>query len=172
MKNKIAGKVALFGCFLAFAMIVSYIEAILPFSLGIPGTKLGLANGAVVCCLYLFGAWPALMINICRIVLSTFLFGNLYSMCYALAGAVTSFVVMVLMKRIKSFGICGVSIAGGVAHNFGQLLIALLITKVPVLMYYIPVLILVGALTGFINGWLAKLVYDRRKLLFQKNSTS
>lgn len=161
MKKNAAKKVALYGCFLAFAMIVAYIEAILPFSLGIPGTKLGLANAVIVSCLYMFGIGPALAINICRIVLSALLFGNIYSMLYALSGAVFSFVIMILLKKCKSFGMTGVSVAGGVAHNFGQLLIAVLITKVPVLLYYVPVLILVGSLTGFANGWLAIFMYDK-----------
>lgn len=161
MKINAAKKVALYGCFLAFAMIVAYIEAILAFSIGIPGTKLGLANAVIVSCLYMFGIGPALTVNICRIVLSALLFGNLYSMLYALSGAVFSFVIMILLKKSKSFGMIGVSIAGGVAHNFGQLLTAVLITKVPVLLYYVPILILVGSLTGFANGWLAKFMYDR-----------
>lgn len=161
MKKSAAKKVALYGCFLAFAMIVAYIEVILPFSIGIPGTKLGLANVVIVSCLYMFGVAPALTINLCRIVLSALLFGNLYSMLYAFSGAVFSFVIMILLKRCKGFTVIGVSIAGGVAHNFGQILIAVLITKVPVLVYYVPVLILVGSLTGLVNGWLAKLMNDR-----------
>ncbi len=158
MKKNAAKKVALYGCFLAFAMIVAYIEAILPFSTGIPGTKPGLANAVIVSCLYMFGVGPALTINVCRILLSALLFGNLYSMLYALSGAVFSFIIMMIVKNCKCFGMIGVSVAGGVAHNFGQLLIAILITKVPVLFYYIPVLILVGSLTGLLNGWLATIL--------------
>lgn len=160
MKKNGAKKVALYGCFLAFAMIASYIEAVLPFSIGIPGTKLGLANAVIVGCLYSFGVGSALTINVCRILLSALLFGNLYSMLYALSGAAFSFAVMVIFKNMKAFGVVGVSIAGGVTHNFGQLMIALLVTKVPVLLYYIPVLILVGSLTGFLNGWLAHFLND------------
>lgn len=154
-------EIAQYGCLLAFTMIVSYVEVLFPMPIGIPGVKLGLTNVAIVLCLYLFGAFPALVVNVLRIILCSFLFANLYSLWYSLAGAVLSFFIMALCKRIKNFSMIGISVLGGVFHNIGQLLIAFLITKVPVLMYYIPVLIIIGTVTGFINGGLAKIIYDK-----------
>lgn len=150
-----------YGCLLAFAMVVSYVEVLLPVPIGIPGVKLGLANAAIVLCLYLFGAVPALVINLLRVLLCSLLFANLYSLWYSLAGAVFSFFIMILCKKIKNFSMIGVSALGGVFHNIGQLMIALVITEVPVLLYYVPVLIVLGTITGFINGGLAKIIYGR-----------
>lgn len=152
-------KLAEYACLLAFAMIVSYIEALIPIPLGIPGAKLGLANVAIVFCLYRIGTGSAFIINICRVVLSGLLFGNAYGMLYSLVGATLSLLIMACVKRILAFGMIGVSIAGGVAHNIGQLLLALCITQVPVLWYYLPFLLITGALTGFLNGSLANLIY-------------
>lgn len=158
MKKISTRQIAQYGCLLAFAMVVSYVEALIPVHLGIPGAKLGLANSAIVLCLYLFGPIPALLINVSRVVLCSLLFTNLYSLWYSLSGAVFSFIVMILLKKIKGLSIFGISIAGGVFHNMGQLIVAVIVTQVPVLIYYIPVLIIIGALTGLINGFIANLV--------------
>ena len=154
-------KLAEYACLLAFAMIVSYIEALIPIPLGIPGVKLGLANVAIVFCLYRTGIGGAFIINICRVLLCGLLFGNAYGVLYSLAGAVVSLLIMACVKRIPVFGMVGVSIAGGVAHNIGQLMLALCITQVPVLWYYLPFLLIIGALTGFLNGSLANVIYKR-----------
>ncbi len=154
-------KIAEYACLLAFAMIVSYIEALIPIPLGIPGAKLGLANVAIVFCLYRTGTGSAFIINICRVLLCGLLFGNAYGMLYSLIGAVFSLLIMACMKHIKAFSMIGVSIAGGVAHNIGQLLLALCITQVPVLWYYFPFLLITGALTGLLNGSLANVIYKR-----------
>lgn len=163
MKQKNTRKIAQYGCMLAFAMIASYLEAILPIHISIPGTKLGLANTAIVYCMYLFGTGPALIMNVCRVLLCGVLFGNLYSLLYSLAGAIFSFAIMALLKRFKCFSIMGVSLSGGVMHNVGQLCVAYAVTKVPVLFYYLPVLVIIGAITGLLNGFLAKIIYDKTK---------
>lgn len=168
MKKFSVSEIAEYGCILAFAMIASYIEAILPVFWGAPGMKLGLANAAIVFCLYRNGAVPALAINISRILLCTFLFHNWYSLWYASAGALFSFVIMIFLKKTKAFSITGVSVAGGVAHNLGQLLIAFLITKIPVLFAYVPVLLIAGTVTGFFNGRIAGILYKRIKPLENK----
>lgn len=161
MKKNSAVKIAEWGCLLALAMAVSYIEALLPIHLGIPGAKLGLANCVIVLCLYGYGKATATIINLTRVVLCSLLFGNLYSMQYALAGAIFSLIIMILCSGIKVFGMVGISILGGVSHNLGQLTVAMIVTGVPVILYYIPFLIVIGALTGWINGGLASLIYKR-----------
>ncbi len=154
-------KLAEYACLLAFAMMVSYIEALIPIPLGIPGAKLGLANVVIVFCLYRIGICGAFLINLCRVILCGLLFGNAYGMLYSLAGAILSLLIMACMKHIKAFGMIGVSIAGGAAHNIGQLLLAFCITQVPVLWYYLPFLLVTGALTGLLNGSLANVIYKR-----------
>ncbi len=159
MKKIKTQELAEYALFLAFAMIVSYIEVLIPIPIGIPGAKLGLANVAILFCLYKKGPLGATLVNLSRVVLCSLLFGSLYSMLYSFVGAVLSLSTMILLKQIKSFSMIGVSITGGVSHNIGQLIVALIITQVPVLMYYVPFLLLVGALTGLLDGLVAKTVY-------------
>lgn len=140
------------GFLLALSMILSYIESVLPLSIGIPGIKLGLPNLIVVILLYLYGEKEALAVNILRIVLTGFMFGNLFAILYALAGALFSFTVMLIMKKINIFSIAGVSIGGGVFHNIGQLIIAMFVVETYAPIFYLPVLLAAGVATGFIIG--------------------
>lgn len=145
-------KTALLGFLLALSMILSYIESVLPLSIGIPGIKLGLPNLIVVILLYLYGEKEALSVNILRIVLTGFMFGNLFAILYALTGAVFSFTVMLIMKKSNIFSIAGVSIGGGVFHNIGQLIVAMFVVETYAPVFYLPVLLVAGVATGFIIG--------------------
>lgn len=145
-------KTAALGLLLALSMILSYIESVLPLSIGIPGIKLGLPNLIVVILLYLYGEKEALAVNFLRIVLSGFLFGNLFAILYALAGALCSFSVMFIMKKTNFFSIAGVSIGGGVFHNIGQLIVAMFAVETYAPIFYLPVLLAAGLATGFIIG--------------------
>ena len=146
------------GLLLTIALILSYIESLIPFGFGIPGIKLGLANMAVVLCMYCMGTREALLLNIMRILLAGFMFGNLYSIIYSLAGGMLSFSVMWLAKRINIWSIGGVSVLGGVCHNIGQILIAAFVVKTAGVFYYIPYLMIAGVLTGWLIGLITKLV--------------
>ncbi|MBE5847142.1 MAG: Gx transporter family protein [Lachnospiraceae bacterium] len=143
---------------LAFAMILSYVESLIPFTFGVPGVKLGLANLAVLLTLYRFGTWSAFSVDMLRIMLTGFLFGSMYGLLYSLAGGIVSFCAMLLFRRIRSFGIYGVSMAGGVFHNIGQLIVAYFTVRSIGLFYYMPVLLCSGVLTGFLIGIIAKSV--------------
>lgn len=149
-------KTAHMGLFLASALILSYIESLIPFYFGIPGVKLGLANLAVLFALYRYGWREALLLNLMRILLAGFLFGNLFTIIYSLAGAITSFSVMCLLKQPDSFSILGVSIAGGVSHNIGQILVAYFVTKTAGVAFYLPVLLIAGIITGLLIGLAAR----------------
>lgn len=155
MKTK---DVAVIGVLAAFGAILSYIEAILSFSTGIPGVKIGLANIAVVVALYMYGSKNAFMINIVRIIVVGLLFGNAFSMVFSAAGAIISFVVMVLFKKTNRFSILGVSTVGGVAHNIGQIMIAALVVDSYSVIYYMPALFIAGIITGVIIGIVSKLL--------------
>ncbi|MCM1387594.1 MAG: Gx transporter family protein [Bacillus sp. (in: Bacteria)] len=148
-------KVVLPGFLLALSMILSYIESVLPFAIGIPGVKLGLPNLVVVLLLYTYGAKEAFIVNVLRILLSGFLFGNLYSILYALAGAVCSFVLMLLLRKAGYFSVAGVSIGGGVFHNIGQILVAIIVVETYAPAFYLPFLLIAGAVTGFVIGIIA-----------------
>ncbi len=146
------------GLLLAFALILSYVEVLIPFHVAIPGIKLGLANLAVILCLYLFGYRQALLLTVLKAVLSGFLFGNMSMILYSVAGAVVSFFAMSVMYKSDKFHLPVVSAIGGVMHNIGQLLVAYLTIRTYGILYYVPVLILAGLITGLLIGMTASLV--------------
>lgn len=152
------------GTLTALAMIFGYVEALIPFGFGIPGVKLGLANIVIVLALYILPACQVFAIQLMRIVLVSFLFGNLSMMLYSLAGGMLSLVVMLLLNRRDVFSITGVSIAGGVSHNIGQLIVAALVVQNLKIMFFFPIMIMAGLITGCLIGVLAcriKPVLDR-----------
>ena len=150
-------RIAWFGVFTALALIFSYVETLIPFQIGIPGVKLGLANLIVVVALYKMGGKDAMLLSVTRIVLSGFLFSILYS----LAGGLLSLAVMVILKKRGSFSVFGVSMAGGVFHNVGQLIVAMLVVETFSVAYYVPVLLIAGVITGFIIGVVANEMLKR-----------
>ncbi|MCQ2404850.1 MAG: Gx transporter family protein [Clostridia bacterium] len=154
-------KLPLYGVLVALAFVLSYVEALVPFSLGIPGVKLGLANLVTLVALYLLPAPGAAAVALCRIVLAGFTFGSLSSMLYALCGGVLSFLVMWLCKKLPCFSPVGVSVAGGVSHNIGQLACAVFVMQTASLSWYLPVLLLSGTLAGAVIGVLGGLVVRR-----------
>lgn len=148
MKNRAAH----FGLFTALALIFSYVETLIPFHVGIPGVKLGLANLIIVIALYKMPIKQVYMLAITRVVLAGFMFGNLFSILYSLAGGLLSLTVMWGLKKKDGFSVIGISVAGGVFHNIGQLIIAMCVVESLNLMYYIPVLLIAGLLTGLVIG--------------------
>ena len=145
-------RVAYFGVFTALALIFSYVESLLPFNFGIPGVKLGLANLIIVIALYKMRLYEAYLLSIVRVLLSGFIFGNYFSIIYSLAGGLLSLSVMALLKKKGKFSVLGISMAGGVMHNVGQLVIAMIIVETFSVIYYVPVLLISGLLTGMAIG--------------------
>lgn len=140
------------GLLTALGLIIGYIEFLIPIPLGIPGVKPGFSNIVIVWALYSLGPWEALMINGMRIFLSGFLFGNFSMILYSLAGAAVSFLCMCLAKKSGLFSMTGVSMIGGVMHNMGQLLVAMAVLETVSLVYYGPVLLTAGVITGLLIG--------------------
>ena len=149
---KITKKVSYCAMMTALAMIFSYVESMIPINFGIPGVKLGIANLVSVIGLYFLRPREVLMIVVMRILLTGFLFGNGMSILYSLAGGLLSFAVMVMIKKIRGFSIIGTSIAGGISHNIGQILVAACVVENLKMMYYLPVLLIAGAITGMLIG--------------------
>lgn len=145
-------KVAYMGMYLAVGLILSYVESLIPISVGIPGIKLGLANLVVVIMLYRTSWREALVVSVLRIVLSGAMFGNLFGILYGLAGGLFSFLVMALLVRADAFHVVTVSICGGVAHNAAQLAVASWLVDSYYVFYYMPVLLVAGILTGTLVG--------------------
>lgn len=149
------------GLFLALALVVSYIEVLLPIPVGIPGVKVGLANGVIMVLLF-FTTWKrTLGISVIRILLVGFLFGNPMTIVYSLAGGIFSLAIMGLLKKIKGFSEVGISVGGGVAHNIGQLSVAVLLMENARIYYYAPVLLVTGTAAGVIIGVLSALLLKK-----------
>ena len=165
MKNK----AAYLGLLLAFALILSYIEVLLPLQTGIPGVKLGLANLAVLLCLYLFTVKEAMLLSLVKAVLSGLLFGNLYMIIYSLAGAVLSCLVMAVMIRLGKWHVPVVSAMGGVMHNVGQLIIAYLTIQTYGILYYVPILLIAGLITGLLIGMIVSLTLPYIKKVIERS---
>lgn len=154
-------KTAFCGLMLALALIASYVESLIPVPIPVPGIKLGVANSVVLILLYYTNAKTAWGISVGRVVLSGFLFGSLSSILYSLSGAILSLLVMTLIKKRDCFTMTGVSVAGGVSHNIGQLIMAFLVLESAALWYYLPVLLVSGCVTGGLIGILGKEIFKR-----------
>jgi heptaprenyl diphosphate synthase len=154
-------RITVCGILTALAMIFSYIESLIPIPLPIPGVKLGIANIAIITVLYTIGWKEAFIINLIRITLTAMLFGNFNSFLFSIAGGLLSLLVMILLKKTRLFSIIGVSIAGGVMHNLGQIIAAVCIMESPAIAYYLPVLFITGIATGIVIGIVGALVAVR-----------
>ena len=157
-KTKLLAIGAMFAC---LALIFSYVEAMIPFSVGIPGVKLGIANLVVIIALYEMGPRYALTINAIRIIISGLLFSGVFGALYSLAGGLLSFFVMWALKKTNLFSMVGVSMAGGVAHNMGQLLVASAIVSNLKMFLYFPVLMFSGLASGIMIGVVAHIIDSR-----------
>ena len=158
MKTK---RIACLGLFIALAFVLSYVEFLLPLNIGIPGAKVGLANLVVMVTLYTLGKKDAALLSFVRVVLVGLTFGNLAMLLYSLAGAVLSFLAMLFAKRTKLFSITGVSVLGGVFHNVGQIIVAMLVLETGSLLYYLPFLIVIGTISGVVIGLLSGMITAR-----------
>ena len=156
-----SGRIAKYGMLIALSFLLGYVETLIPFSVGIPGVKLGLANVVTLVCLYQLGTGAAFWISLVRIVLVGFTFGNLSMLLYSLSGELLSLGVMCLCKRCEKLSPVGVSVAGGAAHNIGQLLVAMAVVWNRHLAYYAPFLLAAGTIAGVLIGVLGGLVIRR-----------
>ena len=154
-------KIAQIGMLVALAMVFSYLESLVPVSMGVPGVKLGLSNLVTVFALYQLDIPAAFGIALVRIVLCGITFGSLSTMLYSMAGGMFSLLIMVFLKKTKKFSVYGVSIAGGVSHNVGQMLVAACVLQTGVLIYYLPFLLLAGTVAGAAIGFLGAIIIKR-----------
>lgn len=162
---------ALSAVLAALALIFSYIEALIPIFVTMPGVKLGIANLVIIIALYNIDFKHAFTINIIRIVIAGLLFSGLFGTLYSLAGGLLSIIVMYVLKRTGLFSVVGVSMAGGVAHNLGQLIVAALIVSNVKMFLYFPVLLFSGLATGILIGIAAHIINKSvPKQLFSKTN--
>ncbi len=145
--------IAYLGLLTAIALILSYVEALFPpLIASVPGIKMGLPNIVIIYILYRFGLVYAFGVSLTRVVIVSLLFGNMMSLWYSLAGAVLSLCLMALLKRLDSFSTVGVSVVGGISHNLGQVLVAMLLLENAKIGYYMLVLAISGTVAGVFVG--------------------
>ena len=160
-RSGLALRAAGYGILIALALALSYLEAQLPVFFAVPGMKLGLTNIVVLLALYRMGNVSAMSVNVLRIVLVSLLFGGFSPMLYSLAGGMLSTAVMMLLKKTGRFSVIAVSIAGGVSHNIGQILVAVLVLNTAGIAWYLAVLWITGMITGALIGLLGGLLIKR-----------
>lgn len=153
----ITKKVSYTGILIAVAVSAAWLERLLPSPLPVPGVKLGLANGVTLVALYALGPGVAWLVALIRVLVTGFLFGGPSAIMYGLAGGTASLAVMILLKKTNRPTAVGVSVAGGVFHNVGQLLAAFVLVDIK-LIYYAPVMLATGAAAGAVTGLTAALV--------------
>jgi heptaprenyl diphosphate synthase len=154
-------KIALRGMLVAVAFVLSWAESQFPTFVAVPGIKIGLTNLVVLTALYRLSTPDAVVINGVRILLAGLTFGNLFSMVYSFSGGVLSTLVMIALKKTGKFSITGVSIAGGIFHNVGQLLVAMVVLQSQGVWYYLGVLWIGGLVAGFAVGILGGMITKR-----------
>ena len=157
-RNSSSQFVARVALLASLALIFSYVEAIIPYNPGVPGIKLGIANIVTVVALYRYGWKEAASVSIIRIVIAGLLFNGLFGMLYSLAGAALSLLGMIGLKKTGLFSVTGVSMAAGVLHNLGQLLIAAALIEDLRIFFYFPVLLFSGIVAGIFVGITAQMV--------------
>ena len=154
--------VAFFGVCTALAMILAYVEVLLPpIFPAVPGIKMGLPNIIIVFLLYRRGPIPAIAVSLLRVALVSMLFSNAMALLYSLSGAILSLLVMIILRKLNFLSTVGVSVAGGVAHNVGQILMAMLLLETSELFYYLVVLTVTGTIAGVLIGLCGSLIIKR-----------
>ena len=148
-------KVSVIGLFTAMALLLSCIENMLPFRTGIPGIKLGIANLIIVIAFYFLPSGEVLSISLLRVFFLSVFSGSPFTTAFSFTGAIASFFAMYISYRRNSFSPVGISIIGGMTHNLAQLLISAFLLNTPAFLWYSPVLLISGIITGLINGLIA-----------------
>ena len=158
-----ARRASLGGLFIALAFVLSWIEFIFPLQAPIPGVKLGLANLVTLFALYKLKLTDTVVISLARVILAGLVFGGLFPTLYALSGWALSLSVMLILKKSAKFSPVAVSVAGGVFHNVGQLICAAFAMSEVRTVYYLPVLLISGIISGAIVGTLGALLLSAMK---------
>lgn len=157
-------KIAKMGLLICLGMILSYVETLVVLVPGVPGIKIGLSNALVILLLYTYGMGYCILYQLCRIVLTSLLFGNVFGCLFSLAGAGCSLLIMYICKKMRFIDVSANSMIGGIAHNMAQLAVAAVLIHHASVWYYFPVLLLAGALSGYAVGMIGTIILRRRLL--------
>lgn len=161
-------KFAILSIMIGLSLVLSYVDSLIPIVVTIPGIKLGLANIATIYVLYRLGIKEAIIVSILRVFLSALLFGTVVTLSYSIVGATLSLVIMIVFKRISSLHMITISILGAVMHNMGQIGVAMFIMSTKEIIYYLPILVITGVISGIGVGLLAILVLKYTQNIFHE----
>lgn len=153
--------IALCGVLIALALILSYLESLVPIYAAVPGVKIGLANLVTIIAMERLPLRQTIAVSAGRVVLANLLFGNPVMLIYSLAGAACSILIMAILRKCRIFGVVGVSIGGAVFHNLGQIAVAALLMENTHIFYYMLVLAVTGTAAGLLIGLLAAFLLKR-----------
>lgn len=155
-------KITFLALFASLALLLSYVEMLLPpIFTGVPGIKMGLPNIVIILILYRFGIKEAAIVSFVRLLIVSVLFGNITMLWYSLAGAVLSLAVMGILKKLDILSTVGVSVAGAIMHNVGQMIVAMLLMQTSEIGYYMIVLSITGTIAGIFIGLCGALLHKR-----------
>lgn len=153
--------VATYGLLIAIAFTLSFLESLVPINIGVPGVKLGFSNIVVMYALYSMKRVDAFAVSMIRILITGLVFSGAFSLSYSFAGGILSLVIMMLLYRLNKMSVIGVSVVGAVMHNLGQIIVAGVVMHTSRIIYYFPVLLISGVVTGVIVGILSGIIITR-----------
>lgn len=146
------------------ALVLSYLESLLPpLYAALPAVKMGLPNIVIIFVLYKLGLKEAVCVSFLRILCVTLLFGNIVMLAYSIAGAILSLASMAILKRFRCFSPVGVSVCGGVMHNLGQIIVAVILLETFAVSFYFPVLVISGTVAGILVGAVSAIIINKLK---------
>lgn len=167
--NKLTGKLTINGMLIALALVLSLVENLIPPIFAVPGMKLGLTNIVVLYALYRLGTVNGLAINIIRIIMVGLMCGNSLSLAYSLSGGILSYAAMLVAKKVGAFKIITVSALGGVFHNLGQIIAAIIIVRTAAVAWYFTALWFSGIIAGLVIGAVCGQIMLRIDKLHKRN---
>ncbi len=162
MKKEVK-KLSLLAILIAISLVFSYVDSLIVLPFAIPGIKLGIANIVIIYTLYKLGIKESIIVSLLRLILSSILFGSLLTFGYSLAGAILSLTLMIILKYKTSFSMVAISILGAIMHNFGQILVAIILMDTKEIILYLPLLAITGTISGIGVGLLSVLVLKYTK---------
>ena len=160
MKTK---KMVFLGLMVGYSLILYILETYIPnpFIVFFPGAKLGLTNIITLVSLLIFGFKETFIIVTVRVILSSIFAGPMSYLLFSIGGAYLSLIVMFLVNKIKGFSVIGVSIAGAIAHNMGQLLVASILVDNFLMITYLPFMLATSLVTGLFVGIVSQFCYSK-----------
>ena len=161
------------GLLTALALILFTVEAQIPAPIPVPGVKLGLSNIVTVYAMFALGPRDTLLILLCRIFLGSLFSGQMMTLLYSLSGGLLCYGSMLVLRRLltrRQIWVC--SVIGACFHNLGQMAAAIWVAGTWQLVYYLPVLLVCGMLSGLFTGLAAQALHDRLQRLPKNGSRS